>query len=167
MAIQTVFYPLNSTPLKSISLQFRDMVWDHVKSLAQVQADDISYPSLFCWCHHSITEGHEIGEAQSALGKAMLAVLGHLFILYVPLQGNQEDLLPDLPRHRSEVHWPVVPQVILFPFLKNGSNISLFPVTGDFTWWNPSEPERKFLPKGMKSLRYLGWQCGDFLLLLL
>jgi len=107
---------------------------DHVKGFAEVQEDDICHSSLIHRCHHSIIKGHQIGWAKSALGEAMLAVLGHLFILYVPLQGNQEDLLPDLPRHRSEVHRPVVPQVILFPFLKNGSNISLFPVTGDFTW---------------------------------
>ena len=53
----------NSPAFKSMSLQFRDKdVWDHVKGLAQVQAD------------HSIIESHQVGQARSALAEAMLAV---------------------------------------------------------------------------------------------
>ena len=46
-----------------MSLQFRDKdVWDHVKGLAQVQAD------------HSIIESHQVGQARSALAEVVLAV---------------------------------------------------------------------------------------------
>ena len=55
-----------------------------VKCFAQVQVDDSNYPFFFRRFHHSIIEGHQIGQAQSALGEAMLAVSNHLFILYVP-----------------------------------------------------------------------------------
>ena len=57
---------------------------DHVKGRAEVQVDDIHHPSPIHWCRHSIVEGHQIGQARSALGEAMLGVLDHLFISYVP-----------------------------------------------------------------------------------
>ena len=46
----------------------------------------------------------------------------------------QNDLLHELPRHRCEAYWPVVSWVFLSPFLKTGSDVSLFPVTGKFIW---------------------------------
>ena len=62
--IQPILYPLNSPLFKSISFQFRDkdLLWDHITGLAQVQTDSIS-------CCHSIMEIHQIGGAQSVLGK--------------------------------------------------------------------------------------------------
>ncbi len=60
------------------------MVWDQVKGLAQVQVDDISCPSSVHQSHHSIVEGHQIGQAQSAFGKAMLAAMDDLLILHMP-----------------------------------------------------------------------------------
>jgi len=43
VTIQPILYPMSSPAFKSISLQFRDkeVMWDHVKGLAQVQVDDI------------------------------------------------------------------------------------------------------------------------------
>ena len=83
---QIIPNPSNSPSLKSIPLQFRgkDVVRDHVKGLAEVQVDDIHHPSPVHQRHHSIIEGHQIDQAQSALGEAMLAVSNHLFISYVP-----------------------------------------------------------------------------------
>jgi len=43
------------------------------------------------------------------------------------------DLLHDLSMHELEIHHPVVPWAFLSPFLKNESDISLFPGTKDFT----------------------------------
>ncbi len=54
------------------------MVRDHVKGLAEVQVDDIHRPSPIHQSHHSIIEGHQIGQARSTLGEAMLAVSNHL-----------------------------------------------------------------------------------------
>ena len=54
------------------------MVGDHIKGLAQVQVDDTSCPSFVHQCHHPIVAGQQIGQAQSALDEAMLAVLDHL-----------------------------------------------------------------------------------------
>ena len=55
------------------------------------------------------------------------------------------DLLYDLSKQRREVHWPVVPWVLLlllflfcFVFLRKRerkSDAPLFSVTRDFTWW--------------------------------
>jgi len=59
------------------------MVRDHVKGLAEVQVDDFHHPSPVHRSCHSMTEGHQIGQAQSALSEAMLAVSNHLFILYM------------------------------------------------------------------------------------
>ncbi|EPP28625.1 hypothetical protein CP082626L3_1346, partial [Chlamydia psittaci 08-2626_L3] len=41
------------------------------------------HPSPVDQSHHSTTEGHQIGQAQSALGEAMLAV-SDLFVSCVP-----------------------------------------------------------------------------------
>ena len=49
----------------------------------QVQHLDISCPSFVHRCHNSITEDHQIGHTQSALGEAMLAVSDHLLITHV------------------------------------------------------------------------------------
>jgi len=78
--------PLNSPSFKCTPLQFRqkDVVRDHVKGLAEVQVDDIHHPYPVHRSRHSIIEGHQIGQARSALGEAMLAVSYHLFIPYVP-----------------------------------------------------------------------------------
>ena len=55
------------------------MVRDHVKGFAELQIDDTRCPSPVHRCHYSITEGHQIGQVQSALNKATLAILNHLF----------------------------------------------------------------------------------------
>ena len=60
------------------------MVRDHVKGFAEVQVDGIHLPSPVHQSQHRIIEGHQIGQARSALGEAMLAVSNRLFILYVP-----------------------------------------------------------------------------------
>ena len=52
---------------------------DHVKGFAEVQIDDTRCPSPVHRCHYSITEGHQIGQVQSALNKATPAILNHLF----------------------------------------------------------------------------------------
>lgn len=39
-------------------------------SKAQVQADNSTGPSFVRQCHHPTTEGHQTGQAQSALGAA-------------------------------------------------------------------------------------------------
>ena len=62
----------------------KDVVKDHVKGLAEVQVDDIHHPSPVHRSRNFIIEGHQIGQARSALGEAMLAVSNHLFISYVP-----------------------------------------------------------------------------------
>jgi len=69
--IQLILYPLNSSIFQCIFLQFsnKDVVWGHVKGLAEVQVDDISYISFVHWYHHFIVEGPHIGQSQSALGK--------------------------------------------------------------------------------------------------
>ena len=41
------------------------------KDSVEVQIDDISCPSFVHQCRHSITEGHQICQEQSALGKAV------------------------------------------------------------------------------------------------
>ena len=83
---QQIPNPLNSPSIKSTLQQFRekDVVTDHVKDLVEVQVDDIHCPSPIHRIRHFIIEGHQIGQAQSALGEAMLAVSNHLFVLYMP-----------------------------------------------------------------------------------
>lgn len=73
-----------------------------------------------------------MGQIWFALG--VLGVLDRFFILCMPQHSFQDDLLHDLPRHRREAHWPGVPWVFLFSFLKNRSDVYFFPSTRDFTW---------------------------------
>lgn len=65
MTTQPILYSPCIPAYKSLSLQFRDkdMVWDHVKVLAQVQGDYINCPSFAHQCCHSLTEGHQICQA--------------------------------------------------------------------------------------------------------
>jgi len=60
------------------------MLQDHVKGFEQDQVDEFSCPSFVHWCHHSITEGYWINQAQSTLGEAMVVVSDHLLIIPVP-----------------------------------------------------------------------------------
>ncbi|KAK4832975.1 hypothetical protein QYF61_026801 [Mycteria americana] len=67
-----------------MSLQFRDndVVWDIVRCFAQVQADDISCPSLIHQCCNPIIEGHQIHQARFALSYLSLLPpsVGFLFV---------------------------------------------------------------------------------------
>ena len=65
------------------------------------------------------------------LGEAVLAVSDHMLIPHVIEHVIQEDLFHDLSRRRGETHRPVVPQVLLAPFLVNGSDVTLPPVVWD------------------------------------
>ena len=48
VTIQPIPYPLDSVLFKPISSQFRDknVLWDHIKGLAELKVDDISHSSL-------------------------------------------------------------------------------------------------------------------------
>ena len=59
----------------------------------------------------------------------------HLICALTQLPGGS---IPWSPMHRGEAPWPVVPQVFPSTFLKNGRDVSLFIVSGDFTW----QPQR-------------------------
>ena len=59
------------------------MMRDHVKDLAQVQVDGISCPPFVHQYCHSIIEDLQIGQALTALCKAVLAVLDYLLTSYV------------------------------------------------------------------------------------
>lgn len=50
---------------------------DHIEGLTEIQMDVAHSSFLVYCCGHSITEGHEIGKAGLALGKAVLAVLNY------------------------------------------------------------------------------------------
>lgn len=106
------------------------MVKDHANGIPEVQA--LVFPCSVLQLLRR--KGHQIGQAQSALAEAVLAVSDHLLVWRVPYRSFQEDLLHDLPRHSCGAHQlPISPSL---PFLKNGSFPSLrngSPVTGDFT----------------------------------
>ena len=65
---------------------------------------------------------------------------------------------------RCEAHWPVVPWVFLSPFLKNGSDVSLFSVTGNLVsdshdLWNMMESG--LTTTTASSLRTLGYMSSS------
>jgi len=60
-----------------------DVMQDDAKGLAQIHVDNINCPPFVHQCHHPITEGHQVGQAHSALGEAMLAVSDHHLITRV------------------------------------------------------------------------------------
>ena len=70
---------------------------DHVKSLAQVQANDIGCLPFVHQCCHTIIEGHQMDQASPSPGEAVLAVSDHTLILHVIKHVLQEDLFHDLP----------------------------------------------------------------------
>jgi len=63
----------------------------------------------------------------------VLAASDHTLIPHVIKHVIQEDMFHDFPRYRGETHQPVVPQVLLAPFLINGSDVTLLSVIRDFT----------------------------------
>lgn len=63
---------------------------------------------------HLVIEGDEVGHAGPAFHKPMLTGPDQLVILRMPCDGTQDDVLHDLPQHRSWMHRPVIPR-ILFP----------------------------------------------------
>lgn len=58
------------------------MAWDHVKRPCSSPGRWFQF--FIHWYYHSIVENHQIGQALSALGEAVLAVSDHLFALNVP-----------------------------------------------------------------------------------
>ena len=69
VTIQPILYLLNSPVFKSLFLQCRDtvVVWDDVRGLVQVQANDISCPSSVHQCHHTIIEGLDSTPCQTCV----------------------------------------------------------------------------------------------------
>ena len=65
---------------------------DHMKGLTEFQVDDISSFSFI----HSIIEGHQISQAQSALGGAILAGSSHLPVFHMFQYTFPENLFYDL-----------------------------------------------------------------------
>lgn len=64
-----------------------------------------------------------------AFVEAVLDVLNHFSTICTTSQGFQEDLLLYHSRNRRKAHWSVMFQVFLFTFLKNDSDVTLFPGT--------------------------------------
>jgi len=108
-----------------------------------------SCPSFVHQCCNPIIEGYQVGQAQFALGEAMLAIPNHLLVIHAPYHCFQEDLLHDFARHRGEDDWPVVPGVFLFPLFKNGGDVAPSPASGD-------------LPKLSRPLKYDAEWCPAF-----
>jgi len=62
----------------------QDVMRGQIRGLAQVQVYDFCCSSfVYEGSGGSLIDGPKIGQAQSALGEAMLAVLDHLLILHV------------------------------------------------------------------------------------
>lgn len=104
---------------------------DFIKGLERVWVDDICCSSFVYQCNHPVIVGLQIGQAQSVLSEAKLTFSFHLLVLHETYYKFQKNLLHDLPR-LVEAHWPAVLWVIFFSLLKNGINVFLFPVAGDF-----------------------------------
>lgn len=94
---------------------------DHKKGLTEVQVDGISRSSFI----HS-TEGHQIIQAQFALGEAILAVSNSLYVFRMFQLIFQEDLFCDLSRHGQEADWSVPTVALLLTFFKSRHDVSLF-----------------------------------------
>lgn len=101
-----------------------------LKYLTEVQRD-ISGSFTFHWCSYAITEGYCIGQEQ-----LVEAMLYHLFDIHVSKHSFQEDLFHNLSWHGGEALRPtlVVTCSRFSTPLKNECDISLFPVTINFTW---------------------------------
>lgn len=92
-SIQPITYPRNIHPSDPHGSNFTDqvVVWDHIKGLAEVWVGNISFPSFVHWsCHYSV-EGHQTGQEQPTLGKALQAVSDHLLVLYVKKELDNAD----------------------------------------------------------------------------
>jgi len=108
--IQPTLYPLNSQAFKSISLQCRpkDVAGSFQKPCARPDRW-YQFLSFIHWWHHSLVESHQIGQAWSALHKAVLSDSDHLPVSHVPSHIFQEDLFHDLHKHGHKSFWPVGP----------------------------------------------------------
>ena len=121
---QLIPYPTNSLTFQVISLQFtdKDVVQNHVKSLAEVHVDDTSCPSFFHQCCHS-------------LQKAITLVRHNLSLVKPCWLSWITSLSPpclNVPSRR--INSMIFPGSLVCssPLLKNWSKASLFPVSRDF-----------------------------------
>lgn len=55
----------------------------YVKDLTEIHMHNTDWSSLINHCSHSIIEGNQISEKLLALGKIVLNVSNHLFVLHV------------------------------------------------------------------------------------
>ena len=120
--IQPIPYPLNSPPFKSRYFQFRDknMMWDHIKSLAEVQEDDICFSLVHCCCHF-IMKGQQTGHAQAAL---------HLLLGFPdPISTDPGSISLLLPSHTSLLPLPVHLLLILQFYLQVLTQPCWFPAS--------------------------------------
>ena len=90
-----------------------------MKGCTEVQLGDISSSSFI----HSITEGHQISQAQITLGEAILALSNHLPVFHTFQHICQEDLFHDLTRNGGKADSSVAPRV-LFTLFKNECDVS-------------------------------------------
>ena len=107
------------------------MIGDHVRGLAEVWVD---YISLFSLCPPMLSLHRRRPPHWSSMmfpwwsHAGCFRSLAHSSCALTCLPGGS------LPRHRGEARWPVVFWVFLPAFLVNGNDVSLFPVSEDFTY---------------------------------
>ena len=77
---------------------YEDIMGDSVKSLAEVEVDNIHCSPLIYSAGHPIIEGHQIGQAWFPLGESMLTTPDNLFFLHLFRDDIQNELFHHLSR---------------------------------------------------------------------
>lgn len=96
---------------------------DGVKSLPEVQVDNVHCSPHICQASHFVTEGGQVGQAKLPLGEAVLSPPSDFLVVHMPGNGSQDQLLHHLPRNGDEADWTLVPWVLLCVLPEDRSEI--------------------------------------------
>ena len=104
-----------------------------VKSLSEVEGDNIHDSPLIYPAGHAIVESYQIGQEWFPLGESMLTTPDNLLFFHLLDDGLQGELLHHLSWDGGEADWPVVPCVLLLALFEDWSDIGISPVLGDLS----------------------------------
>ena len=134
-----------------------------VKSLAEVEVDNIHCSPLIYPASHAIVESYQIGQAWFPLGESMLTTHHNLLFLHYFNDDIQNELLPHFSRDGGEADHPVVSWVLLLALFEDWSDTGFPPVLRHL-----SCPPGPFKGDGewfCSDLCQLTWQSTDVLTL--
>ena len=107
---------------------------DSVRSLAEVEVDNIHGSPLIYPAGHTIVESYQIGQAWFSLSESTLTTPDNLLFLHLLDDDLQDKLLHHLSQDGGEADRPLVPWVLLLDLFEDLSDNGFPPVLGHLSF---------------------------------